>query len=369
MKQLLFVDDEIRVLDGLRRMLRAKRDEWECHFAGGVTEAFEIIRGVSVDAIVSDINMPETNGLEFLDMLKANHETRFIPVLMLTGNGEVNVKRQALTLGATDFLNKPFDFVELIARLQNAMSLKEFQDEIRRQNILLEERVEDRTRDLEVSRKDIIFRLAKAAEARDVNTGHHIIRVGVISQMLAAKLGFDERFQEQMLLTAPLHDVGKIAVSDTILQKAGPLSDLERERMKEHCEVGAKLLTEDLSLIFDKMGAALVTSPSKNDLLQIAAKIAMHHHEHWDGNGYPEGINGEQIPVEARIVAVADVYDALRSNRPYKRGFTAEQTWEIISGASGAQFDPAIVNALGEIQEKIEERLAPLRDVELHIAA
>lgn len=369
MKHLLFVDDEIRVLEGLRRMLRAKRDEWECHYAGGVTEALAIVEAQPLSAVVTDINMPGRNGLELLHEIKSREETKFLPVLMLTGNGDLEVKRQALTLGATDFLNKPFDFVEMVVRLQNAISLKDFQDEIRRQNLLLEERVADRTKDLEVSRKDIIFRLAKAAETRDVNTGHHIVRVGIISQMIAGEMGFDEAFQDQMLLTAPLHDVGKIAISDTILQKPGPLDPQERATMEQHCDVGADILTEDLSQVFEKMGAALVRGSTENNLLEIAARIAKSHHEHWDGRGYPEGLAGGAIPLEARIVSVADVYDALRSARPYKKSFSSDQAWDVIRAGANTQFDPAVVAAFGSVRTQVETRLQPLRDVELYIAA
>ncbi len=369
MKQLLFVDDEIRVLDGLRRMLRAKRDHWECHFAGSVAEALALVSSISLDAIVSDINMPGQNGLQLLHMLKSSEETKMIPVLMLTGNSDQDVKRQALTIGATDFLNKPFDFVELIARLQNAISLKEFQDEIRRQNALLEERIADRTRELEVSRKDIIIRLAKAAETRDMNTGHHIVRVGIISQLISDRMGYPAKFGEQMLLTAPLHDVGKIAISDNILRKPGPLNENERSAMQEHCAVGADILTEDLTSIFDRMGVAWIDEPTKNNLLEVAAQIAMYHHEHWDGSGYPKGLAGEEIPLEARIVAVADVYDALRSTRPYKRGFEPAVALKVICESAGRQFDPRVVEAFEAIHAEVEERLLPLREPDLYVAA
>jgi putative two-component system response regulator len=359
LKNLLFVDDELKVLDGLRRMLRTRRDEWECHFAASVGEAMAVVETVSLDAVVSDVNMPGENGLDLLRRVRNGEETRFLPVLMLTGNGDVNTKREALELGATDFLNKPFDFVELTARLQNAIAIKSFQDEIRTQNALLEKRVADRTVELEKSRRDIILRLAKAADTRDADTGNHIVRVGIVAHFLAVKLGFDAAFLRNILVTAPLHDVGKIGVTDNILRKAGPLSTTERRTMQDHCRIGADILTEDLGPVFKHFEGA--ESANENVLLQMAARIALRHHERWDGTGYPDGIAGEDIPVEARIVSVADVYDALRSRRPYKSDLCAVDTRRIVLEGSGTQFDPQIVAAFDEHFDAIEESVAHLR--------
>lgn len=361
MKQLLFVDDELKVLDGLRRMLRTRRDEWECHFAASVDEAFAIAESVSFDAIVSDVNMPVKSGLDLLREMRASEKTKYLPILMLTGNGDVNTKRDALELGATDFLNKPFDFVELTARLQNAIALKGFQDEIRNQNTLLEQRIADRTVELEMSRRDIIIRLAKAAETRDSDTGNHIIRVGLVAQMLAEALGFDKAFQEKILLTAPLHDVGKIGIGDDILQKEGPLSIEERSRMQEHCRIGAEILTEDIGPVFQRLCEIEPTSQA-NELLVMAARIALCHHEWWDGMGYPRGLKGEETPIEARIVSVADVYDALRSKRPYKFDFSSAETLRILQFGAGTQFDPRVVEKFTEIFDQVETALNELRD-------
>lgn len=360
MKQLLFVDDETKVLDGLRRMLRSKREEWQCHFVTSVDEGMAVSESVELDAVVSDVNMPGKTGLDLLRMMRSAPATKYLPILMLTGNGDVGTKRDALELGATDFLNKPFDFEELIARLQNAIAMKNFQDEIRNQNTLLEQRVADRTIQLEKSRRDIILRLAKAAETRDTDTGNHIVRVGIVSQLLAKLLGFDQDFQNRILLTAPLHDVGKIGIADDILQKRGPLTTEERDRMQRHCQIGAEILTEDLGPVFKHFEPD--NTPAENDLLHIAARIALNHHERWDGTGYPTGLAGEAIPIEARIVSVADVYDALRSRRPYKEDFTPRDTLNIIQLGSGSQFDPDVVKVFVENFLVIEKTVEELRD-------
>jgi putative two-component system response regulator len=367
LKNLLFVDDESKVLDGLRRMLRTRRDEWECYFAASVDEAKAVVASVSLDAVVSDVNMPGENGLDLLRHVRNGEETKYLPVLMLTGNGDVNTKREALELGATDFLNKPFDFVELTARLQNAIAIKSFQDEIRAQNALLEQRVAHRTVELEKSRRDIILRLAKAADTRDAETGNHIVRVGIVAQMLAAKLGYDASFQQNILVTAPLHDVGKIGVTDNILRKAGPLSTTERRTMQDHCRIGAEILTEDLGPVFKHFDDD--ESSHENKLLQMAARIALRHHERWDGAGYPDGVAGEEIPIEARIVSVADVYDALRSRRPYKSDLCAFETRRIVVEGAGTQFDPAVVEVFDLHFDAIEDAVAHLREDEAIVVA
>jgi response regulator RpfG family c-di-GMP phosphodiesterase len=364
LKQLLFVDDEVKVLDGLRRMLRAKREVWECHYATGVDEALSVVSTVHLDAVVSDVNMPGKNGLDLLRVLRSSDASKFLPVLMLTGNGDVSTKRDALELGATDFLNKPFDFIELTARLQNAIAMKGFQDEIRAHNAILEKKVTARTVELERSRRDIILRLAKAAETRDVDTGNHIVRVGVVAQMLAEALGFDQAFQKKILLTAPLHDVGKIGVSDGILQKNGPLSSEERLKMQEHCQIGADILTEDLGPVFRHFDEP--DDPGhENELLRMAARIAQCHHERWDGAGYPDGLIGEAIPIEGRIVAVADVYDALRSRRVYKPKFGPAETLQLIVDGAGTQFDPVVVAKFAELFEEIESAVENLREKDI----
>lgn len=349
MKHLLFVDDEPRILDGLRRNLRQYNDRWDCSFAGGVQEAIERLESNPIDVVISDINMPGRSGIELLKYVRDSELHLHTPVLMLTGNCDADVKRQALELGATDFLQKPCDSVELTARLQNVIALKHFQDEIRAQNEALEELVRRRTRELEQSRRNIIICLAKAAETRDTDTGHHITRVALYSQILAKQLGLNPSQQEVIMLASPLHDVGKIGIADDILRKPGPLTPEEREEMQRHCHIGAEILRAELLPTFRSISeirydAGIVDS--SNELLETASRIALAHHEWYDGSGYPSGLSGELIPQEARIVSICDVYDALRSARPYKNSMSVEQTLAIIDKGSGTQFDPVMVEAL-----------------------
>ena len=369
MKRILFVDDEERVLDGLRRLARGKRDEWECLFATSVDDALALI-DQGLDAVVSDLNMPGKDGIDLLKVLRSQVHTANLPCLILTGNGELQAKKSALEHGATDFLSKPVDFWELSARLENCIALKQYQDLVLEQRDTLDARVKKATLDLDNSRRNIILRLALAAEWRDENTGTHILRVAMLSAMLARGLGMDDADCERILLSSPLHDVGKISLSDKILHKPSVLEPEEREIMKNHCQVGYDILAGENGAVFQFMGPRATTDRG-NGLLETAALIALTHHERWDGTGYPKGLKGTEIPIEGRIVAVADVYDALRSKRPYKDAFSKEATLEIMRKDSGLHFDPEIVELIEAMSEEAELILTQFAgdDAELDLAA
>ena len=362
MKKILFVDDEERVLQGLRRLTHAKREEWECSFAISVDEAMPIIEA-GLDAVVTDLNMPGKDGMVLLRAIRANADTANLPCLVLTGNGEMQAKKTALEEGATDFLSKPVDFWELSARLENCIALKRFQDLVIEQRDTLDSEVKKATKALDNSRKNIILRLAIAAEWRDGNTGSHILRVAMLSAMIARGLGWDEDECERLLLSSPLHDVGKIGLNDAILQKPGRLTDAERATMMKHCLTGFEILAGEHGNIFQFLGGNTATDQG-NELLECAAMIALTHHERWDGTGYPRGLQGEEIPLEGRIVAVADVYDALRSKRSYKDEMTKKDTIAVMVEGSGSHFDPEIVDVLLELADDAEEILAKFRDEE-----
>jgi len=368
-KQILFVDDEPNFLAGLRRMLRVHRDRWELHFAENVDQALALCKTVAFDTVVSDVNMPGKSGFDLLAALKAWDRTRDIPVIILTGNAENDLKRRALDLGATDLLNKPVGMEDLTARLRNATRLKSYQDLLRDQNVLLERKVRERTADLEQSRLDIIWRLAKAGEFRDEETGAHVLRVAACCRALAEALGLDSGYTAALFATSPLHDIGKIGIPDGILLKSGRLTADERRIMQRHCEIGAAILTEKPKGVecFGAAGAdaerALDCGDGDElDLRAMAAEIAMTHHERWDGTGYPKGLSGEAIPASGRIVAIADVYDALRSERAYKPAFGIEETLETMRAGRGTHFAPHTFDAFEGIAEAFEKIRDCLRD-------
>lgn len=363
----LFVDDEPNFLAGLRRLLRGQREPWELFFAGGVDEAIELTRRQRIDTIVTDVSMPRKTGFDLLQELQADESTRDIPVIILTGNAESHLKRRGLDLGATDLLNKPVNLDDLTARVRSALRLKEYEDRLRNQNAILEQKVRERTAALEYSRQDIIWRLAKAGEFRDEDTGAHVLRVADCSSALARALALSPSYREALSITSPLHDIGKIGVPDGILFKPGRLTADERSIMQRHCEIGAAILLEEPHAHFgpacgdssdegegEGEGRNASNEQQDNGLRQLAAEIAMTHHERWDGEGYPRGLSGEEIPISGQIVAIADVYDALRSVRAYKPAFNVAQTLDIMRQARGTHFAPDVFDAFERIVEEFE---------------
>jgi response regulator RpfG family c-di-GMP phosphodiesterase len=358
-QRILFVDDDHHFREGLRLTLRSYQKEWDIAFAESVDDALTQARRIVPDVIVSDINMPRRSGLDLLVELKNDPVLRKLPVIILTGNAELDLKRKALDLGATDLLNKPFHREDLFARLRNALRLKSYEDQLRDHNQKLEDAVQERTRELERSKRGILWRLAKAGEFRDEETGHHVARVACASQLVANAMGIDEVLTEAIFLTSPLHDIGKIGVSDSILLKPGPLTDEEMEIMRTHCMIGAAILLETPSGFGDFGEAFLGTDHDKgieaDVLLQTASEICLTHHERWDGEGYPHHLAGDAIPIAGRIVAISDVYDALRSERPYKKAFSVDKALNIIQETRGTHFDPDVCDAFTSIQGDIEE--------------
>jgi len=357
--RILFVDDEPAILRVFARILRGQAEVWDMHFALSVDEALEKIDGTEFDAIVSDISMPGKDGFALLNALSASDKTRDIPVIILTGNAENDLKRRALDQGATDLLNKPVDPEDLRARIRSVLRLKSYQDLLKNQNAILERRVRERTAELEASRLDIIGRLAKAGEYRDEDTGNHVVRVGFCCRAIAETLGMDDGFVDLISVTSPLHDIGKIGIPDHILLKPGKLTPEERRTMERHCEIGAGILQKEpkgFRLYGQLLGGDLIDAYPKNEnpFLKMASSIAMGHHERWDGKGYPGGLRGEEIPLEARIAAVTDVYDALGSKRPYKPAYPEERVRAIMGGEVGRHFDPEVFAAFQRAMDEIQ---------------
>ena len=279
------------------------------------------------DLILLDLNMPHLDGFQVMEQLAPLLPAReYLPILILTADISPEAKQRALSMGAKDFLTKPFDFTEVLLRIKNLLETRFLHLQLRDQNEVLEVRVRDRTKDLDEARLDTLERLARAAEYRDDDTGKHTERVSRMSARIARDLGFPEEEVEVIRYAAPLHDVGKIGIPDGILLKPGKLTKEEFERMKEHAKIGACIL-----------------SGSCFPILRAAEEISLTHHERWDGNGYPQGLAAEDIPIYGRIVAVADVFDALTHERPYKSAWPHEEAVAELQRQKGKQFDPTIV--------------------------
>lgn len=311
---LLLVDDEPTNLQVLRQSLQ---QDYRLLFAKDGATALELVNKDRPDLILLDIMMPGLSGYEVCKTLKGCTSTSGIPIIFVTALADDNDEQQGLELGAVDYITKPFNPHIVHARVRTHLSLVQAQE-------VLE------------SRLQIIQCLGAAAEYKDNETGLHVIRMSHMCKVIALAAGYSESAANELMLAAPMHDVGKIGIPDAILQKPGKLDEAERLIMNQHAEIGAKIIGDHPS-----------------GLLKLPASIA-HHHEKWDGSGYPRGLSAEQIPLEARIVALADVFDALTSVRPYKAAWPLEKAIDYIREQSGQHFDPALVEAfMGCIPELI----------------
>lgn len=293
-----------------------------------------------IDLIILDIKLQGMDGFGVLASLResaaAGKDKTIPPVLVLTDVGEQEHRRRALMEGANDYINFPFDIREFFARVKNLLQIWQAQKIIQNQKEILEYKVRQRTSQLQKakgklheSRLEVVWRLARAAEYRDNDTGFHIIRMSKIAALLGKASGLNEEEVDMILNASPMHDIGKLGIPDNILLKPGKLDNEEWIIMQTHAQIGADILAE-----------------SKSPLLKMAHDIALSHHEKWDGSGYPNGIKGEDIPIEARLSTAADAFDALTSIRPYKQAWSIEDTMNYFRSESGKQFDPAIVKLL-----------------------
>jgi len=283
--------------------------------------------------VLLDLHMPQMDGFELMERLDSIiGERRSIAFLVLTADATEETKRRALSMGARDFLTKPLDRIELLLRVRNLLHVEDLQDRLFEQNANLEDEVAERTRDLERARLEVLERLALASEYRDDDTQEHAWRIGRTCALLAIGLGLPDREVELIRRAAPLHDIGKVGIPDAILLKPGKLSGEEFETIKTHTTIGAEIL-----------------SGSRSPLLVMAEQIALTHHERWDGQGYPHGLRSEQIPLSGRIVAVADVFDALTHDRPYKRAWHVREALAEILREAGRHFDPEVVQAFSSL--------------------
>ncbi len=331
--RILIVDDEAGNVDVLRRVLeRAGFHRLET--TTDPREAASMYVRLRPDLILLDLHMPHMDGLAVMDRLNEIAEASYLPILMLTGDIAPEARREALSRGAKDFVNKPFDSDEVLLRIRTLLETRFLYLQIQSHNQMLEAKVRERTRELEAAQIEIIERLARAAEFRDDNTGQHTERVGQMAALIARQLGLPDSQVALIRRAAPLHDVGKIGVPDTILLKLGRLTDDEFAIVRTHTSIGARIL-----------------SGSRFPILRLAEEIAFNHHERWDGEGYA-GISRDAIPLAGRIVAVADVFDALTQKRPYKSAWPVDEAIAEIDRQRGRQFDPALVDSFLRVIER-----------------
>jgi putative two-component system response regulator len=355
--RILLVDDEPINIKVVRKHLAGAGYSDFCSTTNPADVLPQMIRA-EPDVVLLDIVMPRLSGLDVLTAIRADALLAHIPVVMLTAVEERETKCEALSLGATDFLAKPVDPSELILRVRNVLLAKAHHDRLRNQAAELERMVRERTAQLEVSHQNVIHCLARAAEFRDDDTGRHVLRVGCYAGVIARQLGWDEAAARMLEQAAQLHDVGKIGIPDAILTKPGKLTAEEFETIQKHCGFGKRIfesLNDSEWSVWRKhaeMGGQILAIGGSS-ILQMAAQIALTHHERWDGTGYPIGLAGEDIPLAGRITAVADVFDALSTRRSYKPAFPLEKCLGILAEGRGSHFDPTVLDAFFAAREQI----------------
>jgi putative two-component system response regulator len=339
-RRVVVVDDDDMNRDLLCSLLQP--EGYDVVTANNGTDAIGVVQSVRPDIVLLDLLMPGVNGLEVCRTLKNGIDTGQIPIVMLTGLSGTEEKIRSIKAGANDFITKPFIQEELLLRIESLIRVKRLHDELAEKNRYLEDQkthledlVRQRTAELEDLTLGLVAALERANSLNDTDTGNHIRRVCTYTYILAKGLGLDEAFSRKLERFASLHDVGKVAVPDTILKKPGKLTDAEITEMKQHTILGWELLT------------AARADP-------MACNVALFHHEKFDGSGYPKGLRGEEIPIEARVVALADVYDALTTKRCYKEAFSEEQADAIIKRDTGKHFDPTIVEVFFKEREEIK---------------
>jgi putative two-component system response regulator len=357
--KLMIVDDEPTNVKLAQRFLELEGYKRFVTTTDG-RRAVQMAREERPDCILLDLMMPHVSGLQILDALRADPELALMPVIFLTAVTDSATRRDALERGATDFLNKPIDPYELSPRVANVIAAKEVQDQLLGHSRLLEQAVRERTKDLERAHREVAYCLARAAEYRDNDTGFHVLRVGRYTRLIAEELGMTGDQLDLIEHAAQLHDVGKIGVPDAVLLKPDRLNEEEFDLMKRHCGFGKRILRqcsdgEEAQLRSHSEVGAKILDGAVSPLLILARKIALSHHEWWNGSGYPLGLRGEDIPLEGRMTAVADVFDALSSKRCYKAALPVDRCFEIMSEERGAHFDPEVFDAFVRRREQVVE--------------
>ena len=329
--RILIVDDEIINVSILEELFEINGFQNIEGFTDPV-KALELYKNIDFDIILLDINMPVMNGFEFMENIDVVDKKNPPPVLVLTALHDNQTRMQALTGGASDFVTKPFQSDEVICRVNNLLELHCAKKSLIHLNHDLERKVEERTQDFIQSQKEALRSLGAAAEFRDMDTASHTIRVGWYSRILGEKIGISGNDLEILFQAAPMHDIGKVGIPDSILLKQGKLTSDEWDIMKSHSEIGARILENH-------------TSP----LMLAAKEIAHCHHEKWDGSGYPYNLKGNDIPINARLVIIADIFDALTITRPYKDEWPLDKAIEYIRSESGNFFEPDLIKVFDDV--------------------
>ncbi len=353
---ILAVDDQPDNIHLFRMMLEPQGYEiWE---ALSGEDALAVLQKGLPDIVLLDLALPGMSGLEVVERLKQDGRARHVPVIMVTGTGDHDANVRAIEMGADDFLSKPIDRVLLEARIRNSLRTKRLRDQLLQHRQQLETKIRERTLQLERTQHVTVYSLAKLAESRDNETGEHLNRMRCYAREVALELGvrpeysdeIDPGFVDELFHSSPLHDIGKVGIPDMILLKPGRLTPEEFEIMKAHSTIGG-----------DTLRAADLEA-GEGSFLAMGRDIAYYHHERWDGSGYPMGLRGREIPLAARIVAVADVYDALTSKRPYKEAFPHEKAMGIMKEARGTHFDPVVFDAFLERENECVAICETLQD-------
>lgn len=314
-------------------------------------QSLQILEEENPDILLLDIMMPGISGLDILEIVREHSQLKFLPVIILTAASDPDTKLEALCRGATEFLGKPVEHAELALRVRNALVAKGHQDRLADYSTYLKQQVSNRTAQLRASQQEVVNCLARAADYRDGTTGSHVIRVGLYAEIVAREMGCPHHIADLIREAAKLHDVGKIGIPDSILLKPGKLDAVEKKLMQQHCSFGRNIIEQlpDGHL----NGAVGLAENVASPILRLAASVAYSHHERWDGGGYPLGLSGSKIPIEGRITAIADVFDALSTKRPYKDAFEMKHCFQILEEGRGTHFDPEVLDAFFSSLEQI----------------